>query len=48
VTPLGFLVTSRDRPQTSPSEYEYATEGPATPTRVRSAARKQIERYTRK
>jgi polysaccharide biosynthesis transport protein len=48
VTPLGFLVTSRERPQTSPSEYEYASDLSATPTRVRSAARKQIERYTKK
>ncbi|MDX6490217.1 MAG: tyrosine-protein kinase [Gaiellaceae bacterium] len=48
VTPLGFLVTTRERPQSSPSEYEYATDVTATPTRSTSAARKQIERYSRK
>lgn len=48
VTPLGLVVTSRDRPQVSTSEYDYATGVTTTPTgtpgRKREAEPARLER----
>ncbi|HXH98467.1 MAG TPA: AAA family ATPase [Gaiellaceae bacterium] len=48
VTPLGFLVTSRERPQMTTSEYEYVTDVTTTPSRSSGAAAEQIEPYSRR
>lgn len=46
VTPLGFVVTSRKRPEMSPSEYEYAAEIATKTTRRPTATQEQIQRYS--
>jgi len=46
VTPLGFVVTSRKRPEMSPSEYEYAAEVATKTTRRPTATQEQIQRYS--
>jgi len=45
VTALGFIVTSRKRPDASVSEYEYATDMVGTPQRLETRTR--IEPYSR-
>ena len=46
VTPLGLVVTSRKRPEMSPSEYEYAADLTTKTTRLPTARQEQIKRYS--
>ena len=46
VTPLGLVVTSRKRPEISPSEYEYAAEIATRATRPTALAQGQIKHYS--
>jgi capsular exopolysaccharide synthesis family protein len=48
VIPLGFVVTSRHRPEPTPSEYEYASDVPATLLRSPTPVGDRVRRYSRR
>jgi Mrp family chromosome partitioning ATPase len=46
VTPLGFVVTSRHRPEPTLAEYEYASDVPSTLLRSPTPVGERVRRYS--